>query len=168
MIRRFLSVFFLGLLAACAGVPAPEPAPAAGQGPANSPPPVPADDARLVLDAVVHAQRVSAATPDEQRRDMNAAAQALARDRTTAARLRYGLLLTLPTLPGADAQRAATTLEPLTGAGHSAQVRHFANYILTQLAERSREQKRAQQFKEQLDELRAIERSLIERGQPKK
>jgi len=167
MIRRFLSVVFLGLLAACASVPAPVNAPTPMPAPAN-PAPTVADDARLVLDAIVHAQRVSAATPDEQRRDMNAAAQTLARDRTTAARLRYGVLLTLPALPGADAQRAATTLEALTTAGHSAQIRHFANYLLTQLAERNREQKRAQQFKDQLDELRAIERSLIERGQPKK
>lgn len=165
MIRRFLSVVILGLLAACGSVPAPVSTPTPA--PAN-PIPAVADDARLALDAIVHAQRVSAATPDEQRREMNAAAQALARDRTTAARLRYGVLLTLPALPGADAQRATATLEPLTAAGHSAQIRHFANYLLTQLAERNREQKRAQQFKDQLDELRAIERSLIERGQPKK
>lgn len=165
MIRSVLPLFFLGLLAACSSVPTPAPELSL---PAAPPAPLVMDDAQRVLEAIAHAQRVSAATPDEQRRDMAAAAQALARERTTVARLRYGVLLSLPALPGADVQRAMATLAPLTTAGHSARIRQFAHFLLSQLVERDREEKRARQFKDQLDELRAIERSLIERGQVKK
>lgn len=163
MIRRILFLFFPVLLAACGSVPAPPEQPVQ---PVQALP-SPRDESRVVLEAIALAQRVGAATADEQRRVMASAAQALGRERTAAARLRYGILLALPALPGADPLRAAATLEPLSTA-ESAPVRQFATLLLIQLNERNREQKRAQQLKDQLDELRAIERSLIERGQPKK
>lgn len=153
MMQRIFCAFCACLLAACSSLPG-------GLG-------VP-DESRLVLDAVAHAQRVASASPEDQRREMSAAAQVFAREHSSSARLRYAVLLSLPALPGADVQRASGTLEPLATAGGNGPVRQFAQLLLAQIAERQKEQRRAQQFKEQLDELRAIERTLIERGQPKK
>lgn len=173
MTPRLLPLLLL-LLAACATPPAPLEVPVAPETPAEPEPPVappeaPAyDPARVLGDAILLAQRVAAAAPEEQRRELQAAAQALTRERGSTARLRYGVLLALPGVAGSDPARAAGVLEPLQAAGTPPLIRHFAAYLLAQLGERQKEQKRAQQLKDQLDELRALERSLIERGQPKK
>lgn len=153
MMHRIFVILCLCLLTACSNLP----------GSAGVP-----DESKPVLDAIAYAQRVAAASSEEQRREMSAAAQAATRERSTAARLRYGILLALPALPGADAQRAIAILEPLSAAGNSGAVRQFTSLLLAQINERQKEQRRAQQFKDQLDELRAIERTLIERGEPKK
>ena len=153
MMQRIFRVFCLCLLAGCSSLP----------GIGGSP-----DESKLVLDAIAHAQRVGSASPDDQRREMNAAAQLFARERSTAARLRYGVLLSLPGLPTADAQRASLTLEPLSTVTGNGPVRQFSVLLLAQINERQKEQRRTQQLKEQLDELRAVERTLIERGQPRK
>jgi hypothetical protein len=164
MMQRFFFLICVCLLAACSSLQG------SGSGSGSSGPSVPSvpDESKLVLDAIAYAQRVASASADDQRREMSAAAQALTRERSTSARLRYGVLLSLPALPTADAQRASTTLEPLSTASGNGAVRQFSLLLLTQINERQKEQRRAQQFKEQLDELRAIERTLIERGQPKK
>jgi hypothetical protein len=157
MMKKFFTVICVTavcLLTACGGLPSAE---RSGS-----------DEAKLVLDAIAHAQRVASASPDDQRRDVAAAAQVFSRERSTAARLRYGLLLSLPTLPNADPQRAIVTLEPLSATGTNGPVRQFSTLLLAQINERQKEQRRAQQLKEQLDELRAIERALIERGRPTK
>lgn len=147
-------VFAVCLLSACGSLPGVE---RSGS-----------DEGKLVLDAIAHAQRVASASPDDQRRDVAAAAQVFSRERSTAARLRYGVLLSLPALPNADPQRAIVTLEPLSTAGANGPVRQFSTLLLAQINERQKEQRRAQQLKDQLDELRAIERTLIERGRPTK
>lgn len=187
--KQRLSLLFLTLtvLAGCGSLPRPEPE-ATVEAAA-------VDESPLVLDAIALAQRVAALPPEAQKRELAAAAQVFARDKTAPARLRYGTLLALPTPPGADAQRAAATLEPLAAAPDGP-VRQFAGLLLGQLGERQKEQRRSQHWKEQfdekralerslreqlderraaerglrdqLDELRSIERSLIERGRPKK
>lgn len=157
MMQKFFTVvcvFAVCLLTACGSLPGVE---RSGS-----------DEGKLVLDAIAHAQRVASASPDEQRRDVAAAAQVFSRERSTAARLRYGVLLSLPTLPNADPQRAIVTLEPLSTGGANGPVRQFSTLLLAQINERQKEQRRAQQLKDQLDELRAIERTLIERGRPTK
>lgn len=164
MMQKFFTIiclFAICLLTACGSLPGVE---RSGS-----------DEGKLVLDAIAHAQRVASASPDDQRRDVAAAAQVFSRERSTAARLRYGVLLSLPTLPNADPQRAIVTLEPLSTTGANGPVRQFALLLLAQLNERQtqsnerqKEQRRAQQLKDQLDELRAIERTLIERGRPTK
>jgi hypothetical protein len=62
-------------------------------------------------------------------------------------------------------------LEPLlAGGGDAAKgvpLRQFAGLIHAQVGERVREQRKSAQLKEQLDALRAIERSIIERGKPR-
>lgn len=189
-------VFFaacLCLLAACSSLSPGDVAPAAGDPPADSAHSVEtasaSDDARLALETIAFAQRAANASADEQRKELSAAAKTFSRERSTASRLRYGVLLSLPALPGADTQRALATLEPLSAAGGSGPVRQLATLIVLQINERLKEQRRALQFKEQLeesragervlneraaqlktqlDELRAIERALVERGRTNK
>jgi len=74
-------------------------------------------------------------------------------------------------LPGAAIQDDARALSLLEPAGGIGALRALAGVVQAQVAERVKAQKRADQFKEQLDQLRAVERSIIERGQqaqPKK
>jgi hypothetical protein len=123
----------------------------------------PADESRLVLESIALAQRVASASPDEQRQEVAAAARSFTRQRNAASRLRYGLLLALPALAGADAQRALATLEPLSTTGVIGPLRQFATLVVLQTGDRLKEQRRAQQFRDQLDESRASERALIER-----
>ena len=141
----FLTLSLIVLLAGCGSLPKPEA--------------VEGDESPLVLDAIALAQRVAALPQEEQKRELATAAQAFGRDKTTLARLRYGTLLALPTPPGADAQRAVTTLEPLAAAA-SGPVQQFATLLLGQLGERQKEQRRTQHMKEQFEEKRAVERSL--------
>lgn len=179
-------------LAACSSLPSGDASPAVAEAPAEiaAPPEsvLPSDDPGLLLEVIAFAQHMTSVSADEQRQEMSMAAKAFARDRSAVTRLRYGVLLSLPTLVGADAQRSLAILEPLT-TGSSGQMRQFATLIVLQINERLKEQRRTQQFREQLDEsraservaneralqlkiqldeLRAIERALLERGRPKK
>ncbi len=131
------------------------------QVPAPAPPPVP-DDVRQLAEVVVAAQRFASMSPDEQRRDYNAANAAFNRERTLANRLRLVLVLSTPGSAVQDDARAAALLEGLPAG--SSPLRHFAAFMQAQLAERARTGRRAEQLKEQLDALRAVERSIIERG----
>jgi len=192
MLQKVICAACLCLLAACSTLPAGNGSSAVGDLPVESETPAEnnaSDDSRLVLETIVFAQRLASASADEQRKEMSATAKAFTRDRNTASRLRYGVLLSLPALAGADPHRALATLEPLTAGGGNGPVRQFAALIVLQISERVKEQRRTQQFKEQLDEsrasertlnekasqlkiqldeLRAIERALIERGRTKK
>ena len=61
-----------------------------------------------------------------------------------------------------DDARAAQLLEPIV-AGSGA-VRQFAGLVHAQVTDRYKTQKRADQLKDQVEQLRAIEKQLIERG----
>lgn len=188
-----LGVSCFSLLAACSSLPAGDALPAADEAPAESAALAEgawlADESRLVLESIALGQRMAVAPADEQRQELSGAARAFTRQRSSASRLRYGMLLALPALPGADAQRALATLEPLSASGPVGPLRQFATLLVQQIGERLKELRRAQQLKEQvdearaserglnerasqlriqLDELRAIERALIERGRPTK
>jgi hypothetical protein len=187
MLQKVFSVVcVLCLLAGCSSLPSEGVTPVDGDLSAENT--WPSDEAKFVLDAIAFAQRTASAPVEEQRKEMSAAAKAFTRDRSVAARLRYGLLLSLPTLAGADAHRALATLEPLSASGAISPVRQLAILIVAQISERLKELRRAQllreqldesraserlqvertaQLKAQLDELRAIERALIERRRPK-
>lgn len=198
MLQKVLSVFCvfgIFLLAGCNSLPSGDASTAAADPPAESAAVATSDNAssaeetRLVLETIALTQRMASASAEEQRQEVSAAAKGFARQRNNVSRLRYGVLLSLPALLGADPQRALATLEPLSTTGPVGPVRQLAALIVLQLGERLKEQRRAQQFKEQLDEsrasermlderaaqlkaqldeLRAIERTLIERGRPKK
>jgi len=104
---------------------------------------------------------------DEQKQELNDATQSFNRDRSLYARLRLALLLSVPGTGLDDEARAATLLEPMTGSQPAGPLQEMAVFLSNQLAERTRERKRTTQFKDQLDALRAVEKSLIERSQGK-
>ena len=138
------------------------------------------EDMRRLAELVAYAQRVAHMSADEQKREYAAANQAFGRDKTVYARVRLGLLLSLPGTAMQDDVRAAALLEPYANSSQgngngNAQtnggLRPFAALLHANLIERIRTQRRADQLKDQLEALRAVERSIIDRGlesQPRK
>ena len=173
------------LLSACAAFApptppptAPPPAPALPPAPAPAPVPIPPpppvvtepDDVRQVTELLGYYQRVAQMGGDEQRRELAAAVQAHNRERSGYNRVRLALLYALPIGTIQDDARALQLLEPLPSSVAAGPLRQFAGLLAGQVSERVKTQKRADQLKEQLDGLRAIERSMIQRDQqpPKK
>jgi hypothetical protein len=161
--------------------PAPQPAPSAAPAPVpepvvvvrEAPPPTPAEtEARQLAELVAYASRVAGMGADDQRRELTAATQEYARDTGLRARLRLALLLGQPGTSVHDDARAAALLEPVAPAAGAAAaalpLRQFAALLYGQVSDRLREQKRGAQLKEQIEGLRAIERSLMERERGKK
>jgi hypothetical protein len=139
---------------------------------------------REVVQLIAYALRVTALTPEQQRREYSAGNQTYARDKDSMSRMRLALLLATPGTGVYDAARAASLLEPLAAAGDTAGVppgplRSFARLLYLQLTERASEQRRATQMREQidaqketertlrqqLDALKEVERSILQRGQ---
>jgi hypothetical protein len=145
------------------------------------------EQGRQVAGLIGYAQDVAAMRPESQRDALIDARRTYARDQTPYARVRLALLLSLPGTAFADDAGAEALLEPLAGPGAEGAgtdtLRRFGGWLHAQIAERSREQrkaarlkeqldteltrehKRSAQLREQLDALRAIERTLIDRGQ---
>jgi len=82
--------------------------------------------------------------------------------------VRLALLLSLPGTAFNDDGRAASLLEPLADSAAAevprGPLQQFAGLLHAQVSERTREQRRSAQLKEQLEALKAIERGIIERG----
>ena len=111
-------------------------------------------------------QRYTAESNDELRRDLAAAMQALNRARTEPNRIRAAVLLTLPGAGPPDDGRAIALLESVSGKTPGASpVRQLAAVLLAQIAERMRatgeERRKSAAAQEKLDQLRAVERSLL-------
>jgi hypothetical protein len=164
------------VLAGCALVepevattPAPvvEPGTSAPKPPAPAPAPVPApsveaEEAKLVAELLGYYQRVAALGPDDQKRELATATQAFNRERTNASRVRLALVYAIPGTAVQDDGRAAQLLEPVSSG--SGALRQFAGLVHAQVTDRMKTQKRADQAKDQVEQLRAIEKQLIERG----
>lgn len=159
-------------LAGCALLREPEP-PAA---PVVAPPPVapapappaPPPESEDVAALLAYNQRLLAASPDELRREYQAAQQAFSRDRGEMNRLRLALLLLVPGVPWRDDVRLQGLLEGAGGRVGAAESprRQFLALLQRLVAERQRELKRADELQQKLDAMLRIERSL--RGNPKK
>jgi hypothetical protein len=123
-------------------------------------------ESRQVVELIAYVQRVAALQADEQQRELNASSQIFSKDRGAYSRVRLALMLSLPGTAFGDDPKAAGLLEPVmskeAGAGPMQQ---FAGLLYAQINERLREQRRATQFKEQLDALKDVERKIIEREQ---
>lgn len=128
--------------------------------------PIP-EDMQQLADLVGSYSRAAAMKPDEQRREYTAAGQAFSRDPSPYNRIRVALLAAMPGTSFQDDVRAMSLLEPFSRAGPSYdKLRQFGAILHAQLAETVQARGRAEQLREQLDALRAIERTIIERGQP--
>jgi hypothetical protein len=127
-------------------------------------------ESREVLALIAQAHKFAGLQGEDQKKELNAANQSFTKDRGAASRARLALFLSLPGTAFTDEARAMTLLEPLVPPAGTARVlplRQFAGLLYADIGERMREQRKSAQMKEQLDALRAIERSIIERGKPK-
>jgi hypothetical protein len=124
------------------------------------------DDARQLADLVGYYSRVAGMGPEEQRREYAGATQAFNRDRSAYNRVRLALLAAMPGTPFQDDARALGLLEPFAAAGaNTGKVGQFGAMLHAEVSDRARARARADQLKEQLDQLRAVERAIIDRGQ---
>ena len=148
-----------------APVPQPAaPAPAAAE-PPPSPPPVNEEEQQTIA-LLVDLHRYGGESSDELRRDLAAAIQALNRARTEPNRIRAAILLTLPGAGPPDDARAMALLESVSGKTPGASpIKQLAAVLLAQVSERvrgmSEERKKSAAAQEKLDQLRAVERSLL-------
>ncbi len=168
---RWAGLLFV-VLAGCAELqrlaPAPTPAPIpAPAPPVPAPTPAPvldASDAQQTVELLDYYQRVGQLSAEDQRRELNTTTQSFNRERSSYNRVRLALLLLLPGTGFQDDARAVQLLEPLTTGG-GGNLQKLASLLYAQAGELVKTQKRADQMKDQLEALRAIERSLIERSQ---
>jgi hypothetical protein len=122
------------------------------------------EESRQLTDLLGYYQRVALMGAEDQRRELTAMTQSFNRERSSYNRMRLALLHVVPGTAFQDDARAAQLLEPLTTAS-GGNLQKLASLVYGQVTERVKTQKRADQLKDQLEALRAIERSLIERDQ---
>lgn len=120
-------------------------------------------ETRQVTDLLAFAHRLATLSPDEQGREYDAARQDNARETTVYSRLRLALVLSTPGTAFQDDARAVSLLEPVAAQPARGPLRQLAVMVHGLVGERVRDQKRVAQLKEQIDGLRAIDRSLIDR-----
>jgi hypothetical protein len=157
-----------------AQTPAPTPPPAAAapapiiivqEAPAAAPPVN--EDEQQALALLADLQRYAGAPADELRRELASVSQASnPRVRTDVNRIRLAVLLTMPNAGPADDARALGLLESVAGkTGGASPLKQLAIVLYAQIAERMRtvgeERKRSALAQEKLDQLRAVERSLL-------
>jgi hypothetical protein len=176
--RRATTALLALALAACALLepPTETPAPVVEPGaptpksttptaPTAPTPPAPvaeADEWRQVAELLGYYQRVAGLGLEDQKRELATVTQSFSRERSNANRVRLALLYSIPGSSLQDDARAAQLLEPI--ASGSGAVRQFAGLVHAQVTDRVKTQKRADQLKDQVEQLRAIEKQLIERG----
>ena len=119
-----------------------------------------------MLGLLADLQRFSNASSEELRRELASAASALNRTRSDANRIRLAVLLTLPGAGPPDDSRALTLLDSVTArSGGGSSLKQLAIVLYAQVAERQRgmaeERKKSTAAQEKLDQLRAVERSLL-------
>lgn len=151
-----------------AQTPAPQP-PATAPAPAATAQEAPAvnEDEQQTLAVLADLQRYATAPADELRRELASVSQASnPRVRTDVNRIRLAVLLTIPSAGPPDDGRALALLESVAGkTGGASPLKQLAMALYAQIAERVRnvaeERKRTALAQEKLDQLRAVERSLL-------
>ena len=148
-----------------------EPAPEEAAAPATARPVT--DHAREnaeVAALLAYYQGLLAMPAEELKREHQAVSQTFARDRTELGRLQLALLLCVPGAPWHDDARLMTLLDGAASrkAPADSPRRHFVTLLQKLVAERQREQKRADELQQKLDSMLTIERSLRGRAARKK
>jgi hypothetical protein len=159
---RTLAYLALIMLAGClieAPVSAQTPPPAGTETqPAN-------EDEQQAIALLADLQRFASESPEELRRELSAAGQAVTRGRTEANRVRLAVLLTMPATGASDDARALTLLDGVVKGGGNSPVKQLASVLYIQVSERVRnvaeERRKTAAAQEKLDQLRAVERSLL-------
>jgi hypothetical protein len=148
--------------------PVPQPVlPGQANPAASEPTPSPVnEDEQQTIALLVELQRFTGESNEELRRELAAAIQALNRSRTEPNRIRAAILLTLPGAGPPDDARAIALLESVSGKTPGASpMKQLAAVLLAQISERMRgmgeERKKSAAAQEKLDQLRAVERSLL-------
>jgi hypothetical protein len=122
-------------------------------------------EAQQAVELIAYGQRLAAMGAEEQKRELAAASQANSRESSLYSRVRLALVLAAPGSPVGDDARAASLLESIASQPARTPLRQLAALVHGLLQERVREQRRVAQLREQIDGLRAIERSLMDREQ---
>jgi hypothetical protein len=163
------------LPASPADPPPANPSPPSSAPPASAPPvivvappspaPPPAEDLQMI-ELLADLQRYGAMQGDELRRELSAASQTFARQRTDINRVRLAVLYTLLRSSPQDDQRALQLFDNVAkSAPASSPIRHLAAVLQAQVNERQRavhdEQQKADAAIQKLEALRAMERSLL-------
>jgi hypothetical protein len=128
--------------------------------------PVVSEEEQQTMALLLDLTRYGSESNDELRRELTAAMQALGRSRTEANRIRAAVLLTLPAAGPTDDARAIALLESVSGkTPGTSPMKQLAAILLVQVNERVRgvgeERKKSAAAQEKLDQLRAVERSLL-------
>ena len=119
---------------------------------------------RQTIQLLNYMQRVAAMPAEQQRGEYNAGDRAFSKKGDDVDRMRLALLLALPGTRFHDPRRAAILLEPVASAGAPDALHTLAKLLYGQLNELLSEQKRAGDMRGQLDALKAVERTILERG----
>jgi hypothetical protein len=125
------------------------------------------EEEQQTLALLADLQHYAGAPADELRRELAAVAQASnPRVRTDVNRIRLAVLLTMPAAGPPDDARAMALLESVSvKTSGTSPLKQLAIVLYAQIAERARnvgeERKRSALAQEKLDQLRAVERSLL-------
>ena len=142
------------------------PAPAASAPPVIVVTPAPPTEDEQMIALLADLQRFGTMQNDELKRELTAATQSFARQRTDINRVRLAVLYTLMRGSPQDEQRALQLFENVAkSAAATSPIRHLAAVLQTQVTERQRavhdEQQKADAAIQKLEALRAMERSLL-------
>jgi hypothetical protein len=123
------------------------------------------EDEQQTLALLAELQRYAVESPEELRRELAAANQAVNRSRSEVNRIRLAVLMTLPSAGPPDDARALALLDSVVKGGAPTPLRQLAAVLFLQINERARnvaeERKKSAAAQEKLDQLRAVERSLL-------
>jgi len=150
-----------------APTPSPPPAPApVPERPVPAPPPAESAEDLQMNGLLADLSRYGTLPPDELKRELSAATQALARQRSDVNRLRLGVLYTLVRTSPQDDLRALQLFDNVAKSGGAlTPIKQLAAVLTVQVSERQRalreEQARAEQAVRKLDQLLEMERALL-------
>ena len=123
------------------------------------------EDEQQAIALLADLQRYAVEPPEELRRELATANQAVNRARSEANRIRLAVLMTMPAAGPPDDARALALLDSVVKGGVTSPLRQLATLLYFQIAERARnvaeEKKKTAAAQEKLDQLRAVERSLL-------
>lgn len=168
--RTWILAAAAALSGGCAVFPAtaPEPVPAAVSPPAPSVDYV--KENAEVSALLAYYQELSDLPAEELKREYSSTSQAFAHDRSELGRLRLSLLMCVPGVPWRDDAKLLALLDGAASrkAPPDSPRRQFVLLLQKLVAERLREQKRADELQQKLDSMLTIERSLRGRQPQKK